>query len=75
MQLIGNDVFLPLLAVMHVLLAVYALFRMGRRAPVAGEHKTPFVGTPPGTSSSGELLGHASDGVEVVPGGLQQRAT
>jgi len=75
MQLIGNDVFLPLLAVMHVLLAVYALFRMGRRAPVPGEHKTPFVGTPPGTSSSGELLGHASDGVEVVPGGLQQRAT
>ena len=75
MQLIGNDVFLPLLAVMHVLLAVYALFRMGRRAPVAGEHKTPFVGTPPGTSSSGELLGHASDGVEADPGNLQRRAT
>ena len=75
MQLIGNDVFLPLLAVMHVLLAVYALFRMGRRAPVAGEHKTPFVGTPPGTSSSGELLGHASDGVEAAPGSLRQRAT
>ena len=68
MQLIGNDAFLPLLAVMHVLLAVYALFRMGRRAPVPGEHKTPFVGTPPGTSSSGELLGHASDGVEAAPG-------
>jgi MFS family permease len=66
MQLIGNDAFLPLLAVMHVLLAVYALFRMGRRAPVPGEHKTPFVGTPPGTSSSGELLGHASDGVEAT---------
>jgi MFS family permease len=61
MQLVGNDTFLPLLAVMHVMLAGYALFRMGRRAPVPGEHKTPFVGTPPGTSSSGELLGHASD--------------
>ncbi len=68
MQLIGNDAFLPLLAVMHVMLAVYALFRMVRRAPVPGEQKTPFVGTPPGTSSSGELLGHASEGVEVVPG-------
>jgi MFS family permease len=67
-QLIGNDAFLPLLAVMHVMLAVYALFRMVRRAPVPGEQKTPFVGTPPGTSSSGELLGHASEGVEVVPG-------
>jgi len=66
MQLVGNDVFLPLLAVMHVLLAVYALFRMGRRAAVPGEHKTPFVGTPPGTSSSGELLGHSSDGVEAA---------
>ncbi len=66
MQWIGNDTFLPLLAVMHVLLAVYALFRMGRRAPVPGEQKSPFVGTPPGTSSSGELLGHASDGVEAA---------
>jgi len=69
MQVIGNDAFLPLLAVMHVLLAVYALFRMGRRAPVPGEQKTPFVGTPPGTSSSGELLGHASDGAEAVATG------
>jgi hypothetical protein len=65
MQLVGNDTFLPLLAVMHVLLAVYALFRMGQRAPVPGEQKSPFVGTPPGTSSSGELLGHASDGLEA----------
>jgi hypothetical protein len=53
---------------MHVLLAVYALFRMVRRAPVPGEHKTPFVGTPLGTSSSGELLGHSSEGVDVAPG-------
>lgn len=65
MQAFGNDAFLPLLAVMHVLLAVYALFRMVRRASVSGEQKWPFVGTPPGTSSSGELLGHASDGVEA----------
>ncbi|MDH4110208.1 MAG: MFS transporter [Gammaproteobacteria bacterium] len=69
MQVIGNDAFLPLLAVLHVMLAAYALFRMGRRAPVPGEQKTTFVGTPPGTSSSGELLGHASDGVEAVATG------
>jgi predicted MFS family arabinose efflux permease len=61
MQLLGNDTFLPLLAVMHGLLAVYALVRMKRRAAVPGEQKSPFVGTPPGTSSSGELFGHASD--------------
>jgi predicted MFS family arabinose efflux permease len=66
MQMVGNDTFLPLLALMHVLLAVYALFRMRRRAAVPGEHKTPFVGTPPGTSSSGELLGHASDGLDAA---------
>ncbi len=66
MQAFGNDAFLPLLAVMHVLLAVYALFRMVRRASALGEPKWPFVGAPPGTSSSGELLGHASDGVEAA---------
>ena len=69
MQGIGNDAYLPLLAVLHVMLAAYALFRMGRRAPVPEQQKTPFVGTPPGTSSSGELLGHASDGVEAVATG------
>jgi MFS family permease len=69
MQVIGNDAFLPLLAVLHVMLAVYALFRMGRRAPVPEQQKTPFVGTPPGTSSSGELLGHASDGADAVATG------
>ena len=67
MQMVGNETFLPLLALMHVMLAVYALFRMRRRAPVPGEHKTPFVGTPPGTSSSGELQGHASDGMDAAP--------
>jgi MFS family permease len=61
MQLFGNDTFLPLLAAMHVALAVYTVVRMRRRAAVPGGHKSPFVGTPPGTSSSGELLGHASD--------------
>lgn len=66
MQWIGNDAFLPLLAVMHVLLALYALIRMRRRADVPGEQKSPFVGTPLGTSSSGELLGHASDGVDAA---------
>jgi MFS family permease len=69
MEVVGNDTFLPLLAVMHLMLAVYALFRMGRRAAVPGEQKSPFVGTPPGTSSSGELLGHAADRDETVPGG------
>jgi hypothetical protein len=28
---------------------------------VPEEQKSPFVGAPLGTSSSGELLGHASD--------------
>ncbi len=64
----GNDTFLPLLAVMHVLLAVYAMFRMKRRAAVPGDQKSPFVGTPPGTSSSGELLGHAADRTEPTSG-------
>lgn len=64
MEAVGNDTFLPLLAVMHVLLAGYAMFRMKRRAAVPGERKSPFVGTPLGTSSSGELLGHASDRAE-----------
>jgi hypothetical protein len=64
MQLLGPDVFLLLLAILHGLLAVYASFRKGRRAAVPGDQKSPFVGTPPGTSSSGELLGHASDGRE-----------
>jgi len=68
MEVVGNDAFLPLLALMHVMLAVYAMFRMGRRAAVPGEQKSPFVGTPPGTNSSGELLGHAADRVETVPG-------
>jgi MFS family permease len=68
MEWVGNDTFLPLMAIMHVLLAVYALFRMGRRASVPGGQKSPFVGTPPGTSSSGELQGHASDGLEAAPG-------
>ena len=61
MQGLGNDTFLPLLAVMHGLLVVYTLVRKKRRAAVPGDQKSPFVGTPPGTSSSGELLGHASD--------------
>ena len=67
MGVVGNDTFLPLLAVMHLLLAVYAIFRMVRRAAVPGEQKSPFVGTPPGTSSSGELLGHAADRTEAIP--------
>jgi MFS family permease len=68
METVGNDTFLPLLAVMHVSLAVYAMFRMKRRAAVPGEQKSPFVGTPLGTSSSGELLGHASDRGEPASG-------
>ncbi|MGI9245819.1 MAG: MFS transporter [Steroidobacteraceae bacterium] len=64
MQGVGNDTFLPMLAVMHVLLAGYALFRIGRRASAPGDHKLPYVGTPPGTSSSGELLAHASEDAE-----------
>jgi MFS family permease len=61
MEVAGVDTFLPLLAAMHLLLAVYAIYRMKRRAPMPEEQKTPFVGTPPGTSSSGELLGHGQE--------------
>ena len=61
MDWLGNDAFLPVLAAMHLALAGYALLRMGRRAPLADAEKTPFVGTPPGTSSSGELMGHSGD--------------
>ena len=68
MQWVGNDTFLPMLAVMHVMLALYAVLRMRRRAAVPGEQKTRFVGTPPGTSSSGELLGHAADRTEPTSG-------
>jgi len=61
MDVLGNDAFLPVLAGLHLVLAGYALIRMGRRAPLADGEKTPFVGTPPGTSSSGELMGHSGD--------------
>lgn len=61
MNLLGNQAFLPLLAGLHVALAGYALFRMGRRAALPSEEKTPFVGTPPGTTSSGELVGRPTD--------------
>ena len=64
MEVAGGDTFLPLLAAMHLLLAGYAMYRMTRRAPMPEAQKTPFVGTPPGTSSSGELLGHGSDGAD-----------
>jgi len=66
MEIAGGDTFLPLLAAMHLLLAGYALYRMTRRAPMPEEQKTPFVGTPPGTSSSGELLGHGSEGADAA---------
>ena len=61
MDLLGNDAFLPILAGLHLVLAGYALIRMGRRAPLADAEQTPFVGTPPGTSSSGELMGRSGD--------------
>jgi MFS family permease len=57
----GNDVFLPVLAALHLLLAVYAVYRMTRRAPMPEAMKTPYLGTPPGTTSSGELLGHTAE--------------
>lgn len=66
MEVAGGDTFLPLLAAMHLLLAGYALYRMTRRAPMPEEQKMPFVGTPPGTSSSGELLGHGSEGADTA---------
>ena len=64
MAVAGNDVFLPVLAALHLLLAAYAVYRMTRRAPMPDALKTPYVGTPPGTTSSGELLGHTAEATE-----------
>lgn len=64
MGMAGNDVFLPVLAGLHLLLAVYAVYRMTRRAPLPEALKTPYVGTPPGTTSSGELLAHTAEAAE-----------
>jgi MFS family permease len=61
MGLAGNDIFLPVLAALHLLLAIYAVYRMTRRAPMPEAMKTPYIGTPPGTTSSGELLGHTAE--------------
>jgi len=63
----GNDIFMPVLAVLHMLLAGYAVYRMTRRAPMPEAVKSPFIGTPPGTTSSGELLGHTAEA--TGPGG------
>ena len=60
----GIDIFLPILAALHLLLALYAVYRMTRRAPMPEALKTPYVGTPPGTTSSGELLGYAAEAGE-----------
>ncbi|MEZ5500016.1 MAG: MFS transporter [Steroidobacteraceae bacterium] len=60
MQKAGNGSFLYLLAAMHISLAAFSLYRIVRRAPVPAPQKSPFVSTPPGTSSSGELFASAS---------------
>jgi len=57
----GIDIFLPVLAGLHLLLALYAVYRMTRRAPMPEALKTPYLGTPPGTSSSGELHGYTAE--------------
>ncbi len=67
MQALGSDVYLPALASLHLLLAAYAIYRMSRRAPTPADLKTPYLGTPPGTSSSGELIAQASDAVSGEP--------
>ncbi len=75
MGLAGNDVFLPVLAALHLLLAAYAVYRMTRRAPMPEAMKTPYIGTPPGTTSSGELLGHTAEaaGPDAGPGATSGR--
>jgi MFS family permease len=65
MQAFGSSAFFASLAVMQGALGVFALYRMTRSAPVAAEQKTPYVGTPPGTSSSGEMVSHVTE--EIVP--------
>jgi MFS family permease len=64
MQAFGSSVFFGCLAAMQLALAAFALYRMTRRGPLPPARKTPYVGTPPGTSSSGEMIGHATE--EIV---------
>ena len=65
MQTLGNQAFFAALAGMQLALAAFALYRMTRRGPVPAAQKTAYVGVPPGTSSSGEMIGHVSD--EALP--------
>jgi len=65
MQTLGNQAFFAALAGMQLVLAAFALYRMTRRGPVPPDRKTAYVGVPPGTSSSGEMIGHVSD--ETLP--------
>ena len=61
MQTLGNQAFFAALAGMQLALAAFAFYRMTRRGPVPADAKTAYVGVPPGTSSSGEMIGHVSD--------------
>jgi len=65
MQAVGAPGFFAALAAMQFGLAFFAAYRMTRRPAVPAAQKTPYVGTPPGTSSSGEMIGHATE--EILP--------
>ncbi|HSN73130.1 MAG TPA: MFS transporter [Steroidobacteraceae bacterium] len=65
MQAFDSRAFFAMLVAMQLALALFALYRMTRRAAIPVEQKTPYVGTPPGTNSSGEMVGHATE--EIVP--------
>lgn len=62
MQWGGANGYFVALAAMHLVLAAYAVWRKGRRAPVPSEDKTPFVGAQPQAGPTGRLAaGAASD--------------
>ena len=61
MEWLGGRAFFAGIAALQFALATFALYRMTRRGPVPAERKTPYVGTPPGTSSSGEMIGYATE--------------
>jgi MFS family permease len=55
MQWSGSSAYFAALAIMHVVFAVYTLWRKQRREPVADEEKKRFVAAQPQTTPAGQL--------------------
>jgi hypothetical protein len=75
MQLAGNGAYFAAIAMLHVSLAGYALWRQGRAAPVPSDAKARFVGAPPQASPTGRLVPREAavgGGGKVLGGRLEQ---